>query len=124
MKILKLNFSFFFFYFFSVFCFAQTSLRNQIQILRSDTDLTHASWSICVLDAKKDSTITEFNSNLSLIPASTLKIITTSTALSLLGWDFKYETSLEYDGTLDTIKGILHGNLYIKGSGDPTLPFI
>ncbi len=105
----------------TVYCFSQTSLKSQITILQSDTDLTHASWSVFVLDVKKDSVIAEYNSNASLVPASTMKILTTSTALALLGWNFKYQTTLEYDGTLDTIAGILHGNLYIKGSGDPTL---
>ncbi|MBI3502933.1 MAG: D-alanyl-D-alanine carboxypeptidase/D-alanyl-D-alanine-endopeptidase [Bacteroidetes bacterium] len=104
-------------------CQGQTfsKLKTEIEQLKSDTDLAHASWSVCVLDAKKDSVLAEYNSNLSLVPASTLKVITTSTALALLGWDFKYETSLQYDGALDTAAGILHGNLYIKGSGDPTL---
>jgi D-alanyl-D-alanine carboxypeptidase/D-alanyl-D-alanine-endopeptidase (penicillin-binding protein 4) len=74
-----------------------------------------------VLDIKKDSVIAEYNSGLALVPASTHKILTTAAALALLGWDFKYETRLEYDGKLDSIAGILHGNLYIKGSGDPTL---
>src|ERR1051325_6365938 len=100
---------------------AQSNLKNQIANLQNDTDLSHASWGVCVMDAKKDSVILEYNSNLALVPASTHKIITTAAALGILKWDFKYETSLEYDGTLDTIKGILHGNLYIKGSGDPTL---
>jgi D-alanyl-D-alanine carboxypeptidase/D-alanyl-D-alanine-endopeptidase (penicillin-binding protein 4) len=98
-----------------------SKLRPEIEQLKSDTNLTHASWSICVLDAKKDSVIAEYNSQLSLVPASIQKIITTSTALSLLGWDFKYQTFLEYDGKLDSAKRILHGNLYIKGNGDPTL---
>ena len=101
--------------------FAQTKLLSKITSLKSDTDITHASWSICVLDVKKDSVIAEYNSNLALIPASTHKILTTASALALLGWDFKYETRLEYDGKFDSIAGILHGNLYIKGSGDPTL---
>ena len=100
---------------------ANNKLQSQILSLQNDTDLAHASWSVCVLDVKKDSIIFEYNSNLSLIPASTFKILTTSTALALLGWDFKYETRLEYDGRLDSVAGILHGNLYIKGSGDPTL---
>ncbi|MBI4946024.1 MAG: D-alanyl-D-alanine carboxypeptidase/D-alanyl-D-alanine-endopeptidase [Bacteroidetes bacterium] len=100
---------------------AQANLLAKITSLKSDTDITHASWSICVLDVKRDSVIAEYNSHLSLIPASTHKILTTAAALSLLGWDFKYETRLEYDGKLDSIAGILHGNIYIKGSGDPTL---
>ncbi len=98
-----------------------SKLKTKIDQLKSDTNLAHASWSICVIDSKKDSVIAEYNSQLSLVPASTQKIITTSTALALLGWDFKYQTFLEYDGKLDSSGGILHGNLYIKGNGDPTL---
>jgi len=100
---------------------AQTKLFSKIISLRSDTDIAHASWSICVLDVKKDSVIAEYNSSIALVPASTHKILTTAAALALLGWDFQYETRLEYDGKLDSAAGILHGNLYIKGSGDPTL---
>ena len=100
---------------------AQTSLKSQISNLQNDTDLAHASWSVCVLDVKKDSLIAEYNSAISLTPASTMKIVTTSCALSLLGWNFQYQTFIDYDGKLDSAKGILHGNLYIKGSGDPTL---
>src|SRR6185369_6708771 len=33
--------------------------------------------------------------------------------------DFKFRTSLYTDGTLDSATGILHGSLYIVGSGDP-----
>lgn len=98
-----------------------SKLQSQISLMQKDADLAHASWSVCVLDVKTDSVVAEYNSHLSLVPASTHKIITTATALALLKSDFKYETRLEYDGTLDTISGILKGNLYIKGNGDPTL---
>lgn len=101
--------------------FSQKECFSEITSFCSDTDLTNASWSISVLDIKKDSVIIEHNSKLTLIPASATKIITTATALALLGWDFKYETRIEYDGTLDSLTGILYGNIYIIGSGDPTL---
>ena len=104
-------------------CFAQNAVRLKAEIerMKADTDLSHASWGICVLDAKKDTIITEYNSSISLLPASTEKIITTASALAILGWNFQYTTTLEYDGRFDSITGIIHGNLYIKGSGDPTL---
>jgi D-alanyl-D-alanine carboxypeptidase/D-alanyl-D-alanine-endopeptidase (penicillin-binding protein 4) len=73
------------------------------------------------MNTKKDTAIAEYNSNLSLIPASTLKIITTGAALSILGSDFVFKTRLEYDGVFDSVSGILKGNLFIFGGGDPTL---
>jgi len=60
-----------------------------------------------------------YNARLSLPSASTLKLITTATALSVLGPDFRYTTTLAYDGTI--ANGVLTGNLYIQGAGDPAL---
>ncbi|MDR1938075.1 MAG: D-alanyl-D-alanine carboxypeptidase/D-alanyl-D-alanine-endopeptidase, partial [Tannerellaceae bacterium] len=54
-----------------------------------------------------------------LTPASVLKLVTTSAALELLGAEYRFATTLEYDGQITD--SILKGNLYIKGSGDPTL---
>jgi D-alanyl-D-alanine carboxypeptidase/D-alanyl-D-alanine-endopeptidase (penicillin-binding protein 4) len=101
---------------------AQTSkLKSEIENLKKDPALKHASWSVCVMNTKKDTAIAEYNSNISLVPASTLKIVTTGAALSILGNDFVFQTRLEYDGVFDTISGILKGNLYIRGGGDPSL---
>jgi len=101
--------------------YSQSKLNTEIEKLKIDPALKHATWSVCVMNTKKDSIITEYNSNLSMVPASTLKIVTTGAALSILGSDFTFETQLQYDGVLDTITGILKGNLYIMGGGDPTL---
>ena len=73
-----------------------------------------------VKDLVSGKTLYEYRPNNATIPASTLKTITTSTALELLGGDYSFKTTLEYDGELN-IHGVLHGNLYIYGSGDPTL---
>jgi serine-type D-Ala-D-Ala carboxypeptidase/endopeptidase (penicillin-binding protein 4) len=50
-------------------------------------------------------------------PASTIKLVTTYAALSLLGSDFRWKTSLYLRGNLqgDT----LNGDLIFKGAGDP-----
>ncbi len=53
-------------------------------------------------------------------PASVTKVITTATALEMLGADFKFQTWIEYDGTIDE-QGTLNGNIYVRGEGDPTL---
>ncbi|WP_317166275.1 D-alanyl-D-alanine carboxypeptidase/D-alanyl-D-alanine endopeptidase [Spirosoma agri] len=60
-----------------------------------------------------------FNAHQSLPSASTLKLITTATALSVLGSNYTYTTTLEYDGTIKD--SVLTGNVYIRGSGDPSL---
>ncbi len=64
--------------------------------------------------------INSYNENLAFIPASTTKLLTTDTALALLGGKFVWTTQLEYSGEIDE-NGVLNGNLYIVGSGDPSL---
>jgi D-alanyl-D-alanine carboxypeptidase/D-alanyl-D-alanine-endopeptidase (penicillin-binding protein 4) len=99
----------------------QGSLQHEIEALKKDPALKGASWSVCVMNAKKDSVVYEYNSHLSLVPASTMKIMTTGAALSILGPSFMFETKLQHDGILDTATGTLKGNIYILGGGDPTL---
>ena len=60
-----------------------------------------------------------YNAHQSLPSASTLKLITTATALAVLGGNYTYTTTLEYDGTIKD--SVLTGNLYIRGTGDPSL---
>jgi D-alanyl-D-alanine carboxypeptidase/D-alanyl-D-alanine-endopeptidase (penicillin-binding protein 4) len=106
----------------TTFVFSQTTkLRAETELLKKDPALKHAAWSVCVMNTKKDTAIFEYNNEASLIPASTLKIVTTGAALSILGSDFMFQTRLEFDGAFDTITGILKGNLYIHGGGDPTI---
>lgn len=61
------------------------------------------------------------NGNKSLLPASTLKTITTGCALEILGKDYQFSTILQHDGTIAPNTGTLSGNIYVRGSGDPTL---
>jgi D-alanyl-D-alanine carboxypeptidase/D-alanyl-D-alanine-endopeptidase (penicillin-binding protein 4) len=55
-----------------------------------------------------------------LIPASVTKVFSTASALYILGKVKTFKTLLEYDGSIDS-NGILYGNIYIKGGGDPSL---
>jgi D-alanyl-D-alanine carboxypeptidase/D-alanyl-D-alanine-endopeptidase (penicillin-binding protein 4) len=52
-------------------------------------------------------------------PASVMKLVTTFAALELLGPDYRWKTGAYLDGPLDD--GVLHGNLVLKGSGDPKI---
>jgi serine-type D-Ala-D-Ala carboxypeptidase/endopeptidase (penicillin-binding protein 4) len=52
--------------------------------------------------------------------ASNMKLFTTATALSRLGIDARIETTVTSSGTIDR-NGVLRGNLYLVGGGDPTL---
>ncbi len=57
------------------------------------------------------------NEELSLAPASTQKLLTSATALELLGHDHRFTTTLSIQGTVTD--SILVGNLVIISGGDP-----
>lgn len=59
------------------------------------------------------------NADVSVNPASTMKLVTTYAALELLGPNHQWRTEFYSDGPLKN--GVLHGNLYLKGGGDPKL---
>ncbi len=79
-----------------------------------------ASISIEIRDLKTGEIIAENKSEKSLTPASTQKLLTTATALEILGADFRFRTDVIITGRIDK-SGFLMGNLLIKGYGDPTL---
>lgn len=78
-----------------------------------------ASFSLVVKDVQEGKTVYSYDTDRLQSPASVLKTVATATALEILGEDYRYPTTLEYDGILES--GTLEGNLYIKGCGDPSL---
>ncbi len=101
--------------------YASAQLSSIVDTWKADKDLKSATIGYCVFDVKTNSVIAEYNSHTYLIPASTQKAITTGAALGVLGGGYRFETKLCYTGTFDKTTGILTGDLYIYGHGDPTL---
>ena len=54
-----------------------------------------------------------------LNPASTMKLLTSYAGLAMLGPNYRWKTEVYSDGKPKN--GVLEGNLYIKGYGDPSL---
>lgn len=65
--------------------------------------------------------VVAFRPEAPLLPASTMKLVTSAGALLSLGPEFRFETRL-YAGVKAFRRGrVLHGPIYILGSGDPVL---
>lgn len=94
-------------------------ILRPIQVLLNRPYMQGCSFSLMAREVETDKVVYSYEADRQLTPASVLKTITTATALELLGPDYRFETFLEYDGTLKD--GKLEGNLYIRGGGDPTL---
>ncbi len=86
---------------------------------KSDPSVKHSGWSLYVVDMVTGQPVLAHNQHLSLTPASVQKLVTTISALMILGPEYRYVTTIQYDGHIDH-QGVLRGNLYIKGSGDPS----
>ncbi|AZA85379.1 D-alanyl-D-alanine carboxypeptidase/D-alanyl-D-alanine-endopeptidase [Chryseobacterium shandongense] len=91
-----------------------------VNTMMTDPVLKNATWGFVVYDPKTKKVISSYNENTPLVPASTTKLLTTETAMSMLGENYRWNTQLEYSGSVDE-NGVLNGNLYIVGSGDPSL---
>lgn len=111
----KINLLFLSLYFVST-ATAQTPV---VKFINQDI-LKNANISVLVKDLKTGENIHSYRSNFATVPASVLKVVSTATALELFGPDKTFNTYLEHDGQL-MADGTLLGNLYIRGTGDPTL---
>ncbi|ABF07394.1 serine-type D-Ala-D-Ala carboxypeptidase/endopeptidase (penicillin-binding protein 4) [Cupriavidus metallidurans] len=61
-----------------------------------------------------------WNAEAPMNPASTMKLVTTFAGLQLLGPDYRWLTSLYADGQPGP-DGVINGNVYLRGRGDPKL---
>lgn len=94
-------------------------LRDAVTELQNKDLLKSGLVTISVQKVSDGTVLLNHQAGLSVPSASTLKLVATATALSVLGSNYKYETFLEYDGEITN--KVLKGNLYIRGTGDPSL---
>lgn len=76
-------------------------------------------WSVLVVSLDGGDTLFSHRAETPLMPASNLKLFTTAAALHFLGPDYRYSTFLTATGPIR--EGVLEGDLYVYGTGDPTL---
>lgn len=97
---------------------APPPLSEDIDDLLQRWDVDEAFWGIAIYDVEAEEMIYSRNAQRSFLPASNQKLITTATALDVLGSTHRYETTLHFDGS--TEDSVLSGDLTLVGSGDPT----
>ena len=92
--------------------------QNKLNSIFSNKILNAASYSYYVADASTGEVILE-TPQISLMPASVMKIATTAAAIEILGPEFRFKTALGYAGELNKATKILKGDLIIRGGCDP-----
>jgi len=93
----------------------QTRLAKALAVPHVDPARTAA----LAVDLRTGSVVFERNPTLSLVPASNQKLPVAYAALSLLGAGYRFHTEVVGTGAL--VGDVWHGDLWLRGFGDPTL---
>lgn len=92
---------------------------DNIKSLINEERYSDVNISFMLRDLKNQRDIAKCNAEEALIPASTIKLLVAGAALSRLGPKFRTNTIIKSDFLPED--GVLNGDLYIVGSGDPGL---
>ncbi len=94
-------------------------LLSYVDSINTAKELRGGEWSFYLSAVNVDSAIVSVNETEGMVPASVMKVVTTGTALALLGPGYRFTTLLQHDG--EKSGSTLAGNIFIRGNGDPTL---
>ena len=93
-------------------------LKAELDKLASEAEKSNYNAGICVWDLTSDSLLWGYNNHKIMRPASTQKILTAISALSILGSQHEFKTIAYYTGSISP-EGVLDGDIYVVGDFDP-----
>jgi D-alanyl-D-alanine carboxypeptidase/D-alanyl-D-alanine-endopeptidase (penicillin-binding protein 4) len=85
----------------------------------ADTAFRRASWGVLVRSPETGATLYRRDAGKMLVPASNMKVVTGAAALEALGPDYRFRTEVAATGPVE--RGMLRGDLVVRGSGDPAV---
>lgn len=96
------------------------SLQGRVDDIVKNSKLLQVSQlGLVIYDLTADSMLCSYGGKQTLRPASTMKVITSVTALDKLGGKYQYKTRLRYTGeVIDSVRTLI-GDLYLVGGMDP-----
>ncbi len=95
------------------------SLADRAEAILARPAAERATWGVLIVDAASGEALFGHNPDKLFVPASNAKIYASSLALSRLGPDARFQTTLFGEGAL--VNGVLAGDLVLHGGGDPNL---
>ena len=93
------------------------NIQARLDSLTKDRMFNSTQLGLMVYDLTDDSTLYRFNARQTMRPASTMKLLTSISALDHLGARYEFSTSLYYTGSVKD--SVLTGDLYCVGGMDP-----
>ena len=94
-------------------------LRERLSELLHDRTLGRSRVGVEVMQASDGDVLFAHNAEHTFNPASNTKMLTTAAAISYLGGNYRYHTALY--GPAPDGEGVVHGDVVLRGSGDPSL---
>jgi len=95
-------------------------LRQRLDTILNDPALAHAMAGIKIVSLRTGEVFYERRADLLAHPASNQKLLTSATALSVLGPAYVFRTSVACDSA-QKIESVIAGDLYLIGRGNPDL---
>ncbi|HEY3015334.1 MAG TPA: D-alanyl-D-alanine carboxypeptidase/D-alanyl-D-alanine-endopeptidase [Nocardioides sp.] len=96
-----------------------TGLDDDLDQLLNDPRLNGGHAGVVVRNATTGAIVYSRNGDKRFNPGSNEKLLTSAAAVDVLGLDYRFTTKVAFDGTRNGNTVI--GNLYLKGTGDPTM---
>ena len=94
-------------------------LRDRLVAVLHEAPLNRTKVGVEVMQASNGDVLFAHNAAVQFNPASNTKMLTTAAAMSYLGADYRYHTALY--GPEPDADGVVHGDVVLRGSGDPSL---
>ena len=98
---------------------AEKRLREELKGILKSPELVEAVAGVHIRSVNDGRTLFAYNADKLFNPASNQKLITTAAALYYLGPSYRFRTEIRRQGRIKG--GVLKGDLYVVGRGDPTL---
>lgn len=99
---------------------AGADISDRVRAALGESGVKPAAAGIYVWDLDTARPLYSWNADVPFAPASNMKLATTAAALTLWGADHRFATELLMPD-VPIVDGVLPGDLYVRGAGDPSL---
>jgi D-alanyl-D-alanine carboxypeptidase/D-alanyl-D-alanine-endopeptidase (penicillin-binding protein 4) len=98
---------------------AERALTSDLNRIFGAPVMEQGLWGVEVKSLDTGKVLYSLNARKLMMPASNMKVVTLAAAADILGWDYRFRTSLETAAPVEN--GVLKGDLVVRGGGDPTI---
>lgn len=96
-----------------------TQVQRDVEAILERAGWRNSTWGVLAVSLDRGDTLVSVNAAEPLVPASNVKLLTTAAALHYLGPDYRFRTFVMTDAPVTN--GVLEGDLWFYGTGDPAL---